>query len=256
MRAPATGPCKCGSTTHFRTSHRDCPLKKPRKSRKANGAAAAAAVPLAASAAVVVPPGPVPPPFPEPAAVPPAPVPVATAPVPIAPRVAVVEPEPGAYVEDALPFRAEGPHVGARLRRSVRTPARSLWVEGFVVGYLGADESDFFDALGQPAPLYRSPYEKLREANIARNEAALQALGLANGTRADPPAGDDLVCLPKKNKRGRRAGRRGAQARRPSEADSLEDESLGLTDDGNEAPEPAAAPAFAYDDDGVNSAEV
>ncbi|KAH8069504.1 hypothetical protein JL721_5807 [Aureococcus anophagefferens] len=165
---------------------------------------------LAASAAVVVPPGPAPRRS-RARGRPPAPVPVATAPVPIAPRVAVVEPEPGAYVEDALPFRAEGPHVGARLRRSVRTPARSLWVEGFVVGYLGAGESDFFDALGQPAPLYRVRYD-----------GGLLAL------RGDEEDLEEHELLP-----------------------SLAPATLPPGD-----PRPAAAPAFAYDDDGVNSAEV
>lgn len=94
-------------------------------------------------------------------------------------------------------WRREGsPYLEMRVRR--------VDAEGAVIGWLSAEESDFTDANG-PAPLYRvkydsgrlcgeiedleehelvealcdkSEYERLREENMQRNKATLEALGL------------------------------------------------------------------------------
>ena len=61
-------------------------------------------------------------------------------------------------------FRSDGPRVGETIRRKVERPTGVAWAEGTIVGYLGPDESDFVDANGARAALYRVRYESgLRE---------------------------------------------------------------------------------------------
>ena len=61
-------------------------------------------------------------------------------------------------------FRSDGPRVGETIRRKVERPTGPAWAEGTIVGYLGPDESDFVDANGARAALYRVRYESgLRE---------------------------------------------------------------------------------------------
>ena len=56
-------------------------------------------------------------------------------------------------------FRSDGPRVGETVRRKVERPTGPAWAEGKIVGYLGPDESDFVDANGAKAALYRVRYE-------------------------------------------------------------------------------------------------
>jgi hypothetical protein len=61
-------------------------------------------------------------------------------------------------------FRRDGPRVGETIRRKVERPTGTAWAEGKIIGYLGPDESDFVDANGAKAALYRVHYESgLRE---------------------------------------------------------------------------------------------
>ena len=61
-------------------------------------------------------------------------------------------------------FRRDGPRVGETIRRKVERPTGVAWAEGKIIGYLGPDESDFVDANGARAALYRVRYESgLRE---------------------------------------------------------------------------------------------
>ena len=61
-------------------------------------------------------------------------------------------------------FRRDGPRVGETIRRKVERPTGTAWAEGKIIGYLGPDESDFVDANGAKAALYRVRYESgLRE---------------------------------------------------------------------------------------------
>ena len=61
-------------------------------------------------------------------------------------------------------FRSDGPRVGETVRRKVERPTGTAWAEGIIIGYLGPDESDFVDANGAKAALYRVRYESgLRE---------------------------------------------------------------------------------------------
>ena len=61
-------------------------------------------------------------------------------------------------------FRRDGPRVGETIRRKVERPTGPAWAEGKIIGYLGPDESDFVDANGARAALYRVRYESgLRE---------------------------------------------------------------------------------------------
>ena len=61
-------------------------------------------------------------------------------------------------------FRSDGPRVGETIRRKVERPTGPAWAEGKIIGYLGPDESDFVDANGAKAALYRVRYESgLRE---------------------------------------------------------------------------------------------
>ena len=61
-------------------------------------------------------------------------------------------------------FRSDGPRVGETIRRKVERPTGTAWAEGKIIGYLGPDESDFVDANGAKAALYRVRYESgLRE---------------------------------------------------------------------------------------------
>ena len=57
-------------------------------------------------------------------------------------------------------FSSDGPYVGARIERSIKEDPRQPFVEGVVVGYLDADKSDFVDAKGRSAPLYRVRYDR------------------------------------------------------------------------------------------------
>ena len=81
-------------------------------------------------------------------------------------------------------FRSDGPRVGETIRRKVERPTGTAWAEGKIIGYLGPDESDFVDANGAKAALYRVRYESgLRE--LVGDEEDLEV----GDQRLGPPTG-------------------------------------------------------------------
>ena len=87
-------------------------------------------------------------------------------------------------------FRRDGPRVGETIRRKVERPTGTAWAEGKIIGYLGPDESDFVDANGAKAALYRVRYESgLRE--LVGDEEDLEEWEI-NDSSADRSPLDDF----------------------------------------------------------------
>ena len=87
-------------------------------------------------------------------------------------------------------FRSDGPRVGETIRRKVERPTGPAWAQGKIIGYLGPDESDFVDANGARAALYRVRYESgLRE--LVGDEEDLEEWEI-NDSSADRSPLDDF----------------------------------------------------------------
>ena len=120
----------------------------------------------------------------------------------------------------AVDWRTDGSDfVGRRVYRTVTSEDGFLRrVEGVVVGWLSAAESDFFDACGAPAALYRVAYDGGELADDAEDleeheveERRCGRVRLAGVIRADL-----VLCARASGPRTRgRKSRRGPMARRP-----------------------------------------
>lgn len=82
-------------------------------------------------------------------------------------------------------WRTEGSvYLGRRVRRSVPDEDGERWADGEIIGWLSAEESDFVDARGRPAALYRAEYdggllkgecEDLEEAEVLESLTSKEA---------------------------------------------------------------------------------
>ena len=80
-------------------------------------------------------------------------------------------------------WRTNGPYLG---RRIVRTVDGGVVVKGIVVGWLSAIESDFTDANGQPAGLWRVRYAKNPLAFLPERFFFWRLLALAFNSNSTP----------------------------------------------------------------------